>query len=101
MPLFLTYHPWTSGTMDREQVESVIGGAYDAWQQKGITYRLYVGTADGSEGYSLISAPSRAALIQAFEESRIPYLTVSEAWQISEEDLHLAAAAGRTQPRVL
>lgn len=101
MPLYLTYHPWSQGVVGPDQVVSLMCGAYEAWRSRGITYRVYIGTSGGSEGYSLVSAPSRSALIQAFEEYRVPYLTVCEAWEVSAEDLRLAASAGRGSPRVL
>jgi hypothetical protein len=41
-----------------------------------------------------MQAPSREALVRMFHENRIPYLSITEVWQISEQDLNLAAAAG-------
>jgi hypothetical protein len=101
MALYLTYHPWTRGTMARDQVLGLIGGLLPDWQAKGLVYRTYVGTEEAAEGYSLFEAPSKAALIRAFEESRIPYLSVHEVWEISPDDLKLSVAAGKGRPQIL
>ncbi len=101
MVLYLTYHPWARGTMAREQVLAMVSGAYQAWQSEGLIYHSYIGTEDAAEGYSLIEAPDKATLIRAFEESRIPYLNVCEAWQVSTQDLDVSLAAGRGGSRVI
>jgi len=87
--------------MARDQVLSVISGLLPAWQSKGLVYHTYVGTEEAAEGYSLIEAPTKAMLIRAFEESRIPYLSVHEVWQISPSDLELSVSSGRGSPHVL
>ena len=101
MSLYLTYHPWARGTMARDLVMDMISGSYQAWQSRGLTYLSYIGTEDAAEGYSLIEAPDKATLIHVFEESRIPYLSVCEAWQVSPQDLDLSLAAGQGQTRVI
>ena len=99
MSLYLTYHPWVPGTMSRDRVLAMLSEAYQAWQSKGLVYRTYIGTEDAAEGFSLIEAPDKATLIRVLEESRIPYLNVSEAWQVFSDELGMSLAADGVESR--
>lgn len=94
MSLFLIHHPWPGDTMAREEMLDLVAADYESWQAQRITWVSYLGTPNNGEGWCLMQAPSRDALLRMFHENRIPYLSVTEVWQISERDLNLAAEAG-------
>jgi len=87
MPLFLTYHPWVGGTMGRDEVVDMVRAANEAWKSQGFSCYSYIGTPNDGEGWFVLSAPSREALIRMLHENGIPYLSVTEVWQMGPEDL--------------
>lgn len=88
MPLFLTYHPWAGGTMSRDEVLKMVRAANEAWRSQGFSCYSYIGTPNDGEGWFVLSAPSREALIRMFHENRIPYLSVTEVWQVGPEEFN-------------
>lgn len=100
MPLFLTHHPWPGGMMDRDHMLNMVRLAYEDWQADGVHWHGYLGTRGNGEGWCMISAPSREALVRMFHKNQIPWLYATEVWQIGEQDLDLAttAGAGASQP---
>lgn len=88
MPLFLTYHPWAGGTMGRDEVLKMVRAANEAWKNQGFSCYSYIGTPNDGEGWFVLSAPSREALIRMFHEHRIPYLSVTEVWQVGPEEFN-------------
>jgi hypothetical protein len=101
MPLFLTHHPWSGGTMGRDKVLKMVHAANEAWRAQGFSCYSYIGTPSDGEGWFVLQAPSREALIRMFHESEIPYLTVTEVWQVGLDDLGANESAEGKKSRVV
>ncbi len=87
MPLYLTHHPWPGGTMSKEDALALMRATRATWQERAFRYLGYLGTPQNGEGWSLVSAPSREALAHLLITEHIPYLTITEVWQVAEEEL--------------
>jgi len=101
MPLFLTYHPWIGGTMGRDDVLDMVRAANEAWKNQGFSCCSYIGTPNDGEGWFILSAPNREALIRMFHENRIPYLAVTEVWQVGPEELSADEVMAEGSPGVI
>lgn len=101
MALFVIHHPWPGDTMAREEMLDLVAANYESWCAQRVYWRSYLGTPNNGEGWCLMQAPSRETLVRLFHESRIPYLSITEVWQISEQDLNLSLATGVGALRVV
>ena len=87
MSLSLSYQPWPGGTMDRDHILDLVAEVRQHWERQGISFQGVLGTRADGEGWLLMSAPNREALVAVFHEFRIPYLVITEVWRLDQEQL--------------
>ncbi len=71
--------------MTRDEILNLVSGICEECEGKEISCQGYLGTQGYGEGWLLMQAPSRDALIRLFHERRIPYLVITEVWKLDKD----------------